>query len=158
MSISTRLQPKLHAALGLCQWTKIRLAVCESNCQVNLIQFPVVRDALWPYKKAIVESLWKTALDTACQPTAVSGWQCLGNLSPADEAAETDRNAVAGHLVSRQASEFLAWREALRPARSNLLAAWAIIETRRRKDSPARTPQRPWLIMPPMIPMSCSTY
>ena len=48
---------------------------------VSPSQFPVVRDALLPYKDSVVEPLWNVALDTKREHSAaVSSSLCLGDL------------------------------------------------------------------------------
>jgi eukaryotic-like serine/threonine-protein kinase len=114
---------KLHAALGLLPVDENQVgSLREQLSRVKPIQFPVVRDALLPYKKAIIESLWKAALDTSLPAERrFQVGSALATYAPADERWKQIEMLVAGHLVSRQASEFLAWREALRPAKKQLL-------------------------------------
>jgi eukaryotic-like serine/threonine-protein kinase len=85
-------------------------------------QFPVVRDALLPYKADVVEPLWIVALDAKHPTHARFQAACaLAAYAADDNRWEQIDTFVAGYLVSQQASDFLAWREALRPAKKQLL-------------------------------------
>ena len=91
-------------------------------------QFPVLRDALLRQKDAIVEPLWSVALDPGHQTQERFQAACaLATFVPGDERWSQINTLVASHLVSLQASDFLAWRDALRPAKNKLLKPLASI-------------------------------
>jgi len=114
---------KLHAALALLPVDENQIgSLVEQLSSVKPSQFTVVRGALWPHRQAIVESLWKTALDSRKPVERRFQVGCaLAFYAPADNRWKSIDSLVASHLVSLQASEFLAWREALRPAKQQLL-------------------------------------
>jgi serine/threonine protein kinase/formylglycine-generating enzyme required for sulfatase activity len=85
-------------------------------------QFPVVRDALSQHRAALVEPLWSVALDSKQDPPTRFQAACaLATYSPEDERWDQISTLVAGHLVTLQASDFLAWQGALRPAKGQLI-------------------------------------
>ncbi len=104
-------------------------------------QFPVVRDALLPHKDAIVEPLWSVALDSETRNAATfpSGL-CLGDVCPRRSSVGSEiANLVAGHLVTLQASDLVAWREALRPAKGQLVAPLTAIYRNPSQDQQQRS-------------------
>jgi eukaryotic-like serine/threonine-protein kinase len=85
-------------------------------------QFTVVRDALLPYQAAIVGPLWEDALADNGDPKSRFQAACaLATYAPDDDRWTKIRGFVAGHLVSLQATDFVACQEALRPARRQFL-------------------------------------
>ena len=66
---------------------------------------------------------------------------------------------VAAHLVTLEASALVAWREALRPAKAQLIKPLAsdLSGQQSRKNRLAPTPRRRWQIMPPTGRTNCST-
>ncbi|WP_425617141.1 SUMF1/EgtB/PvdO family nonheme iron enzyme [Anatilimnocola sp. NA78] len=89
---------------------------------VSASQFPVVRDALLPYREDLVEPLWQVALNTshAAQPRFQAAC-ALATYAPQDKRWRQVSPLVAEHLVTRQTADHVAWREALRPAHEQLL-------------------------------------
>ena len=85
-------------------------------------QFPVVRDALLPHREELAEPLWKVAVDEkqSIQPRFQAAC-ALATYVPDDKRWSQIDKLVAGHLVTRQASDLVAWREALRPAKNQLI-------------------------------------
>lgn len=113
---------KLHLALALLPVDELQVPYLRDQLPVvSPSQFPVVRDALLPQREKLVESLWKVALDTnqLIQPRFQAA-SALATYAPADKRWEKVNQLVAGHLVTRQASDLVAWREALRPAKNQL--------------------------------------
>jgi formylglycine-generating enzyme required for sulfatase activity len=114
---------QLHTALALLSLDQDKVNYLRDQLLiVSPKEFPVVRDALLPRKAGVVESLWQAAIDTKRDTQQRFQAACaLATYTP-DEDRWSHINAfIAGHLVTRQASDFLAWREALRPAKSQLI-------------------------------------
>ena len=88
----------------------------------------MVRDALPPYKDSVIEPLWNVALDP--QRNAQERFQAacaLATYAPDDPRWGQINTFVAGRLVSLEASTLVAWREALRPAKGQLIKPLALI-------------------------------
>ncbi len=131
---------KLHAALAL-------LPIDESKSDylrdqllvVTPQQFPIVRDALLRHKTGLVETLWSVALDAKRETQPRFQAACaLATYAAADDRWQQIGSLAAGHLVTLQASEFSAWREALHPAKVQLLKPLTAIY----KDKTAREQSR----------------
>jgi hypothetical protein len=91
-------------------------------------EFPFVRDALLAHKDAIIEPLWKVALDSSVQIEQRFQAACaLASYAPGDGRWKEIGTLVARRLVSLQASEFLAWRQALQPVREQLIEPLGVI-------------------------------
>jgi formylglycine-generating enzyme required for sulfatase activity len=85
-------------------------------------EFPVLRDALAAHKSTVAEPLWDAALDSNRDAQQRFQAACaLATYAPHDDRWSRVNAFVANHLVARQASDFLAWREALRPAKEKLI-------------------------------------
>lgn len=120
---------KLHLALALLPVDELQVPYLRDQLPVvSPNQFPVVRDALLPQREKLVESLWKVALDTneSIQPRFQAAC-ALATYAPADKRWEKVNQLVAGNLVTRQAADMVAWREALRPAKDQLIKPLGII-------------------------------
>jgi formylglycine-generating enzyme required for sulfatase activity len=95
---------------------------------VTPTQFPVVRDALLSRKDALVEPLWRVALDSKRRIQQRFQAACaLATYAPGNDRWKQIDKFVAGHLVTLQASDLVAWREALRGAKSQLIGPLAAI-------------------------------
>ena len=149
---------RLHAALAL---LSVDPAQAEYLRQQLLVvpppQFAVVRDALQPPSQELVAGLWKAALDPQ-RPAPVRFQAACASASyvPADPRWSRVRALVAGHLVALQASDFLAWREALRPARKQLIEPLSTIYGDERRAKPHLCRRGPWPIMRAIAPTCCS--
>jgi len=114
---------RLHTSLALLPVDGTQATYLREQLLVVLpSQFPVVRDALLPHREQLVEPLWKVALDEKqpVQPRFQAAC-ALATYAPADKRWEKVKQLVAGHLVTRQASDLVAWRETLRPAKNQLI-------------------------------------
>jgi hypothetical protein len=89
---------------------------------VSPSQFPVVRSALLPYKDRVTKPLWDVALDTKRDVRPRLEAACaLATFAPNDSNWKEINTLVAGRLVTLEASALVAWREALRPAKEQLI-------------------------------------
>ena len=120
---------KLHFALALLPVDATQVAYLRDQLLVvTPTEFPVVRDVLLAYQDEIIEPLWKVALDPKISADRRFQAACaLGTFAADDKRWDAIGTLVANHLVSRQASEFLAWKEALRPAKSQLIPPLGVI-------------------------------
>jgi eukaryotic-like serine/threonine-protein kinase len=120
---------KLHTALALLPVDESKVNYLRDQLLVvTPTQFPVVRDALLPHKATVVEPLWTEALDSKRKtPQRFQAACALATYAPGDERWNRINSLVAGHLVTLQASDLVAWREALRPAKSQLVGPLAAI-------------------------------
>ncbi len=90
--------------------------------------FVVVRDALLPYRDGVAEPLWNVALDTIREaPQRFQAACALATYAPADKRWSKVNKPVADRLVTLEASALVAWREALRPAKAQLIEPLAMI-------------------------------
>ena len=81
-----------------------------------------MRDALLPYKDGVLESLWNAALDPNLDAARRFQAACaLATYAPNDQRWSRLDTFVAGRLVTLEASALVAWREALRPAKGQLI-------------------------------------
>jgi len=95
---------------------------------VTPTQFPVVRDALLSHKDAILEPLWIVALDSKRETQQRFQAACaLATYASGDQHWKQIAILVAGHLVTLPASDLVAWRETLRPAKIHLVEPLAAI-------------------------------
>lgn len=120
---------KLHAAIALlpADATKVDY-LREQLTRVTPSQFPAVRDAIRTYGGEIIEPLWETALDSKHSRERRFLAACaLAQFASNDPRWSEIAALVSGHLVSREASDFLAWRDALAPARVQLVDALSTI-------------------------------
>lgn len=114
---------KLHTALALQPVDETQVAYLRDQLPiVSSSQFPVVRDALKPHREQLVEPLWKVAFDEKQPiPSRFQAACALATYAPEDQRWDKINQLVAGHLAMRQASDLVAWREALRPAKNQLV-------------------------------------
>jgi serine/threonine protein kinase/formylglycine-generating enzyme required for sulfatase activity len=120
---------KLHTALALISEDESKADYLRVQLpSVSPKQFPVVRDALILYSANIIEPLWNVALDLGLPTQMRFQAACsLATYSPDDQRWNQINTLIAGHLVSLQASEFLSWRETLRPVKSQLIGPLSAI-------------------------------
>jgi len=114
---------RLHLELALLPVDQSKIAELQDDLLlVSPSPFPVVRDALLPFKESLPEALWSAALDP--KRTIQQRFQAacaLATYSPKDNRWNQIDTFVAGHLVTLEASELVAWRETLRPAKARLI-------------------------------------
>jgi eukaryotic-like serine/threonine-protein kinase len=120
---------KLHMALALLPVDESKVNYLRDQLLVvTPAQFLVVRDALIPQKDAVVETLWNVALDSKQEIQRRFQAACaLATYAPGDKRWNRINSLVAGHLVTLQASDLVAWRAALRPAKSQLVSPMAAV-------------------------------
>jgi formylglycine-generating enzyme required for sulfatase activity len=120
---------KLHAALALLPVDAGQVNYLRDQLLVVTPErFPVVRDALLPRKAEVIEPLWLLALDSKRETRPRFQAACaLASYAPDDQRWGQIGTLAAGYLVSQQASDFLAWREALRPAKQQLIKPLGLI-------------------------------
>ncbi len=95
---------------------------------VTPAQFPVVRNELLRYEDAIAEPLWNATSDSKRATQQRFQAACaLATYAPGDQRWQQIAGLVAGHLVTLQTSDLVAWREALRPAKNQLVEPLAAI-------------------------------
>jgi formylglycine-generating enzyme required for sulfatase activity len=105
-----------------------QLPLLASQLVVSTGKFSVVRDALLPYRARIVEPFWNVALDSKRYPQQRFQAGCaLATYAPNDPRWSQINTFMAGHLVTLEASALVAWREALRPAKAQLIEPLASI-------------------------------
>ena len=132
---------QLHLRLALLPVDKSEIAdLRDQLLTVTPNQFPVVRDALLPYQQDIVEPLWQAALDGKRPNEQCFQAACaLATYAPADSRWNKVVSLVLVNLVTRHDSEFLAWLEALRPAKSQLLSGLRLIYRSKNGQEQPRT-------------------
>ena len=95
---------------------------------VSKYRFPVVRDALLPHTAAIIEQLWTVAFDSKRETQQAFQAACaLATYASDDNRWHQLGWPVAAHLVTLSTSDLVEWREALRPARKQLVEALTAI-------------------------------
>jgi serine/threonine protein kinase/formylglycine-generating enzyme required for sulfatase activity len=130
---------RLHLALALLQFDASQATELQKELlRVEPDQFRVVRDALRPYQSQLVEWLWSQALNQSAGDRARFQAGCaLATYAANDPRWEEIDGFIANYLVERDAAEFVAWREALRPARGKLKKSLgAVSSNRQRPDGP----------------------
>jgi eukaryotic-like serine/threonine-protein kinase len=91
-------------------------------------EFLVVREALLPYKAGVVEALWSGTLDQKREVGQRFQAACaLATYAPQDARWSQVSHLVADFLVSLETSALVAWRDALRPAKGQLIDSLAVI-------------------------------
>jgi eukaryotic-like serine/threonine-protein kinase len=131
---------KLHLALALLP-REGKIAELRDNLPlVSQSQFPVVRDALLSYKESVVKPLWETALDPSRESQQRFQAACaLATYTPEDLRWNRINSFVAGRLVTLEASALVAWREAVRPARGQLIKPLAVIYRDTKQNEQSRS-------------------
>ena len=135
---------KLHAALALSALRPADQAPADFLGEQLLIvtpqQFSVVRDFLLPPKADLVEHSWQAALDAKrSTPERFQAACALASYAPGDPRWSQVSTPVARHLVTLQASDFLAWRDALRPAKGQLIRPLTAIYQEKAEREQCRT-------------------
>ncbi len=94
----------------------------EGLLRISPSEFIVVRDALLPFKDSVIEPSWKAALDPNLEAQNQFQAACaLATYTPSDQRWSRLAKFVAGRLVTLEASALVPWREALRPAKAQLI-------------------------------------
>jgi len=131
---------KLHLDLALLPVDQSQIADLRDDLLVvSPSPFAVVSDTLLPYKDSVIEPLWSEALDP--QRNAQERFQAacaLATYAPDDPRWGQINTFVAGRLVSLEASMLVAWREALRPAKGQLINPLALIYRDTKQKEQAR--------------------
>jgi serine/threonine protein kinase/formylglycine-generating enzyme required for sulfatase activity len=114
---------KLRLALALLPVDQSKIEELRDRLvRISPSEFLVVRDALLPYKDNVVESLWNAALDPNLEAQNRFQAACaLATYAPDDRRWSRLDAFVAGRLVTLEASALVPWREALRPAKGQLI-------------------------------------
>lgn len=120
---------KLHSALALLSSDESKIDYLRDEMlTATPTQFLVLRGALLPHQPALVEPLWTVAADADQEVARRFQAACaLATYAPNDERWQSIRRFVCERLVSLEASELVAWRLALRPARVQLVEPLADI-------------------------------
>ncbi|HXY34411.1 MAG TPA: bifunctional serine/threonine-protein kinase/formylglycine-generating enzyme family protein [Planctomycetaceae bacterium] len=120
---SEKSDKKLRLALALLPGDQSKIdELRDGLLRVSPSEFLVVRDALLPYKDSVAESLWNAALDPNVEAQNRFQAACaLATYAPDDRRWSRLDTFVAGRLVTLEASALVAWREALRPAKGQLI-------------------------------------
>jgi len=120
---------KLHLALALLPVDEGKIAELRDRLLlVSPSQFPVVRHALLAYRDSAAEPLWNVALDPREQVQQRFQAACTLAMYTPDDLRWSRVNAfTAGQLVTLQAADLVAWRDALRPAKAQLVSSLASI-------------------------------
>jgi formylglycine-generating enzyme required for sulfatase activity len=101
--------------------------------RVTPTDFVVLRSALLPWKDLLAEPLWKAALGDGAPETKRKDQDrfqaacAVAAYTPDDPRWRRINTFVAGHLVSLEASALVMWRDALRPAKAQLVEPLATI-------------------------------
>lgn len=102
-------------------------------------QFAVVRDELSPHQAVLVEPLWQMARG-APEPAQRFRAACaLATYAPRDGRWNEIADGVTAHLMTLEASQLVIWREALYPARQQLLGSLAATYRRQGERDLTRT-------------------
>ncbi|HEV3005450.1 MAG TPA: protein kinase, partial [Pirellulales bacterium] len=118
---------RLHASLALLAADSRQVDYLRGQLLVVAPgDFFLVREALVPYQKILVGPLWTMATNAQHDPPQRFQAACaLAMYAPHDERWSRIDTFVAGRLVTLEASDLVAFREALRPARRQLVDSLA---------------------------------
>ncbi len=132
---------KLHLDIALLPVEESKIAELRDALPLlSQNQFPVVRDALLPYKNSVAEPLWNVALDTKRETQQRFQAGCgLATYAPDDQRWGEINVFVADHLLAMEASALVAWREVLRPAKQQLIKPLALIYRDTKQKEQSRT-------------------
>src|SRR5262249_51207002 len=113
---------KLHAAVALLPVDDAPVGYLRDQLLlVTPAEFPIVRDALSKHAKEIAEPLWTTAsYESATAGQRFQAACAVATFAPDDERWTALAGPAAQQLVGLPASEFVPWRDALRPVRQRL--------------------------------------
>jgi len=99
----------------------------------------VVRDSLLPYKERVAEPLWIAALDPQREMQQRFQAACaLATYAPDDKRWSQINALISSHLVTLEASDHVAFREALRPAKGQLIESLGKIYRDPNQEKPSR--------------------
>jgi eukaryotic-like serine/threonine-protein kinase len=120
---------KLHAAVAMVSVETDKIDYLRKQLPgVSTQQFPIVRDVLLPYKSKVVGPLWDVALNPQLETQRrFQAAAALAAYSPDDQRWGRVNAFVADRLVSLDASGLVIWRDALRPAKRQLIDPLAVI-------------------------------
>jgi eukaryotic-like serine/threonine-protein kinase len=132
---------KLHLDLALLPVDESKIAQSRDDLlRVSPDRFAVVRDALLPHRDGVAEPLWNVALDTNRETSPRFQAACaLATYAPDDPRWGQINKIVADHLMTLEASALVAWREALRPAKAQLIEPLALIYRDAKRKEQARS-------------------
>ncbi|HEV8067508.1 MAG TPA: SUMF1/EgtB/PvdO family nonheme iron enzyme [Planctomycetaceae bacterium] len=131
---------KLHLALALLPVDQAKIAELRDDLlNVSPSKFPLVRDALLPYRDSVAEPLWNVALDTKREAQQRFQAGCaLATYAPDDQRWSQINASLADRLVTLEASALVAWQKALRPAKQQLIKPLAAIYRDPTQEKPSR--------------------
>jgi eukaryotic-like serine/threonine-protein kinase len=134
---------KLHLDLGLLPVDESKVAELRDDLLlVSPSPFAVVRDnlLLLPSRDSLDEPLWNVVLDTKREiPQRFQAACALATYTPDDKRWSQINTFVAGRLVTLEASALVAWREALRPAKAQLIEPLAVVYRDTKQKEQARS-------------------
>jgi serine/threonine protein kinase/formylglycine-generating enzyme required for sulfatase activity len=122
-SASEKSDKKLRLALALLPVDESKIdELRDGLLRVSPGEFPVVRDALLAHRDRLLEWLWTAALDPRIDAQMQFQAACaLATYAPDDPRWSRLNKFVAGRLVTFESSALVPWREALRPAKNQLI-------------------------------------
>ncbi len=132
---------KLHLNLALLPVDQSKLAELRKDLLLaSPSRFSVVRDTLSPYRERVVEPLWSVALDPMQKtPERFQAACALATYAPNDQRWSKINTFVAGRLMTFEATDLVAWRAALRPAKAKLIEPLALIYRDAKQKEQSRT-------------------
>lgn len=132
---------KLRVALGLLPTDAKKVAELRNRLPVvSPGEFIVVRDSLVPYQSSVTEPLWAKVLDpNGSDQERFQAGCALATYAPGDPRWSRINRFMAAHLVTLEASPLVAWREALRPAKAQLIRPLANLYRDPTQDKLARS-------------------
>src|SRR5262249_37678197 len=131
---------KIHASLALAPVDpNQRDFLYESLLDAEAPQVLVIRDALSPHKKELVEKLWAVARQTGKEKDGrrLRAAAALASFDPQSGRWEDIAGALAEQLVAENPIFLGIWMEALRPAKAPLIEALGMIFRERRDERTA---------------------
>src|SRR5580704_13392342 len=139
-SAPERSDKKLRLSLALLPVDQSKIdELRDGLLRVSPREFVVVRDALLTHKNHVLEWLWNAALDPGLEAQMRFQAACaLATYAPDDRRWNRLDTFVAGRLVTLEASALVAWRDALRPAKGQLIDPLTAIFHDTNQDSLSR--------------------
>jgi serine/threonine protein kinase len=112
----------------------------EQMLTCTLEQFPIVREALLPYKARLVDALWRVMQDEAQDdPRQFRAAAALAEYAPDDERWQETAPFVAQHLTNAISSvDLRQWRQLFQPASKPLIAPLTAIHADRSRSENQR--------------------
>ncbi len=132
---------KLNLALAILPVDQTELDNLRDGLMVwkSPARFTVVRDSLLPYKERVAEPLWIAALDPQRELQQRFQAACaLATYAPDDKRWSQINALISNHLVTLEASDHVAFREALRPAKGQLIESLGKIYRDPNQEKPSR--------------------